>query len=62
MELDHKDGAGDGFDCPEGADDFADVCIHEGADDADVFGGDGLVGGDRCFAGAEAGEVVGAKV
>ncbi len=58
VELEDEEGAGTGFDRPEGAEDVGDAVAEEAADEADVFAGDGLVAGDGGFATGEGDEVV----
>ena len=47
-----------GLDGPEGAEDVRDAVAEEGADESDVFGGDGLVFGEGGFATGEGDEAV----
>lgn len=47
-----------GLDGPEGAEDVRDAVAEEGADESDVFGGDGLVSGEGGFATGEGNEAV----
>jgi hypothetical protein len=56
--LADEEGAGVGFDGPKGAEDVGDSVAEEGADEADVFGGDGLVASDGGFTTGEEDEVV----
>ena len=46
------------MDGPEGAEDVRDAVAEEGADESDVFGGDGLVSGEGGFATGEGNEAV----
>jgi hypothetical protein len=56
VELEDEEGTGGRFDRPEGAEDVGDAVAEEAADQADVFGGDGLVAGDGGFATGEGDE------
>ena len=58
VELEDEQGAGFGFDGPEGAEDVGNAVAEEGADESDVFGGDGLVSGEGGFATGEGDEAV----
>jgi hypothetical protein len=58
VELEDEEGAGGGFDRSKGAEGVGDAVAEEATDQADVFGGDGLVAGDGGFATGEGDEVV----
>ena len=58
VELEEEEGAGVGLDGPEGAEDVRDAVAEEGADESDIFSGDGLVSGEGGFATGEGDEVV----
>lgn len=61
IEFSHEDHAGGGFYGPEGAENVGDALGEEGAGEADVFGGDGLVAGEGGFATGEGDEAVAAQ-
>jgi hypothetical protein len=58
VELEDEQGAGVGLDGPEGAEDVGDAVAEEGADESDVFSGDGLVSGEGGFATGEGDQAV----
>ena len=58
VELKDEEGAGVGLDGPEGAEDVRDAVAEEGADESDIFSGDGLVSGEGGFATGEGDEAV----